>query len=77
MTPTIYLKFTTIELCIDALTNAGFVFNESNDIISKDLAFGAVFTIENCIYVNIYDYSGDEFDNIKLPIPTTPYNERA
>jgi len=79
MTPTIYLKFATMEDCEILLEAEGFMFSKYKDHIFKGMAFGAVFNIDETenVYVNIYDYEGTEFDNIKLPTPLTPYNQRA
>jgi len=76
---TAYLKFNSLEECKSVLEPVGFSFSEYDDHISLNSAYGSVFLIpdEEGIFVNIYDFYGNDFDDIKLPEPSTPYNVRA
>lgn len=75
---TIYLKFDTQEQAIDTLQSHDFTMSEYNDHFTGN-GWGTLFQVpdNNDWFANVYDCFSNEFDDIKIPEPTTPYNQRA
>lgn len=78
--PPIYLQFNSYQEAFEVLTSNGFnCADEFASSFDKGTAFGSCFPWigKTEYFCNIYNYSGTEFDDIKLPPPLTPYGVSA